>query len=101
MNRTDPLWMWRVMMARGRVHVRLLVLGGAVTGGLTVLWALAHAAGTGGDISPLPLVLGPLAGVVAAVVAGRLAGHPAGQATHNANVRPDSRPPAVPTRSTR
>jgi hypothetical protein len=101
MNRADPLWMWRVLVARGRIHVRLVVLSGAVTGGLSVLWALAHAAGTGGDVSPVPLVLGPLAGVVAALVAGRLAGHPAGKATHNAASRPDGRPPTVPTRNTR
>jgi fructose-specific phosphotransferase system IIC component len=102
MNRTDPLWMWRVLMTRGRLHVRLVVLGGAATGGLTVLWALAHAAGTGGDVSLVPLVLGPVVGVVAALVAGRLAGHPAGKATRNATRHPDTRSASThPTRSTR
>jgi fructose-specific phosphotransferase system IIC component len=87
-------------MARTRIHTRLVVLGGAVTGTLTVLWGLAYSVGTGGRgdilLVVVPLALGPIVGAGTAVVAMCLAGHPAGRATKD-----DNRPPAIPARGVR
>jgi fructose-specific phosphotransferase system IIC component len=90
-------------MARRRVHVRLVVLGGAVTTALTPLWALTYAVGTGGlsGVPVLALVLGPVVGVVAALAAAFLSGHPAGTPTKDTAPPPDRRPPALPARSAR
>lgn len=89
-------------MAHTGIHVRLVVLGGAVTSVLTVLWGLAYAVGTGGTCVPLvPLVLGPTAGIVTSLAATHLAGHPAGKATRDVAPPSDRRPPVVPARGTR
>jgi len=90
-------------MAHTRIHARLVLLGGVVTGALTVVWALAYLAGRGGaDGIPLvALVLGPAAGIVVALAATCLAGHPASTAQEDAPVPSDSRAPAVPAGGTR
>jgi hypothetical protein len=90
-------------MARRRVHVRLVVLGGAATSTLTVLWASAYVVGTGGlsGVPVLALVIGPAVGVVAALAATFLSGHPADTPTKNTAAPSDRRPPALPARSAR
>jgi fructose-specific phosphotransferase system IIC component len=90
-------------MARRRVHLRLVVLGGAVTSALTALLALTYAVGTGGlsGVPVLALVLGPVVGVVAALSAPCLSGHPAGKARRATPTSLNRRPPALPVRSVR
>jgi hypothetical protein len=70
-------------MIRTRL-VGLPILGGAMTSALTVVWALAYAAGAGvdaGDIPLAPILLGPAAGVLTVLAAARLSGHPADPAS--------------------
>ncbi|HZO64506.1 MAG TPA: hypothetical protein VFB74_05855 [Kribbellaceae bacterium] len=63
-------------MARHRTHVRVVLLGAAVTGALTAVWALAFLLAAG-RLPFAVLVLGPAAGILTALAAARLSGHPA------------------------
>lgn len=89
-------------MARTRIHVRLVLLGGVMTGALTLVWALAYLAGTGdaGHLPLVTLVLGPAAGALTALAAARLTGHPVRPAARKPPAPTDDRP-AVPARGAR
>jgi len=87
-------------MARHRTHVRLVLLGGAVAGALTAVWASAFLLAAG-RLPLAVLVLGPAAGILTALAAARLSGHPArSPRSETAPAARDDRP-AVPVRSGR